>query len=181
MDKFPLTQGGEAVGELEVLEEALYTRFIARCRPLGEGLWCAWAVGEKGELRLGVMEPAGEELCISRRFSGRMTQPLGRLLRGEARPARQAREEAGEGAESWRPEAAPARLFRTPWLRRQLQGARGVLTRPWAEGMELALPYHPASPFPLTPLFCLARIRVIGEERYVVYRFDRREWPRGGA
>ena len=175
MDKFPLTRDGAAAGELEVREEALYTRFTARCRPDREGLWCAWAVGETGELRLGVLEPAGEELVISRRFSRQMTQPLGRLLRGEARPVQSGRRES---LSAWRPEPAPARLFRSAWLRGQLQGVRGALARPWAEGVELALPYDPAAPFPLVPMFCLASLRSIGEGRYVLYRFDRSERPR---
>ena len=177
MDKFPLTRGGEAAGELEIREEALYTRFTARCRPAGEGLWCAWAVGESGELRLGVLEPAGEALVISRRFSQRLTRPLRKLLRGEARPAGGP---AGEGASpaAWRREPAPAGMFRSPWLRRQLQGVRGALARPWAEGVELALPCDPGTPFPLTAMFCLADVRTIGEGRYVLYRFDRSERPR---
>ena len=53
MDKFPLMQGGVSVGELITEKEALYTWFEARCRLPGEGLWCAWAVGDRGELRLG--------------------------------------------------------------------------------------------------------------------------------
>ena len=47
-----------------------------------------------------------------------------------------------------------------------------------AEGVELALPYDPAAPFPLVPMFCLASLRSIGEGRYVLYRFDRSERPR---
>ena len=84
MDKFPLLWMGKSVGELACERESLYTRFAARCRLPGEGLWCAWAVGERGELRLGVLEPEGAEASICRRFSGRMTQPLGPLLRGRS-------------------------------------------------------------------------------------------------
>ena len=58
--------------------------FLVRKRP---GLWCAWAVGDRGELRLGVLEPAGERAVIRRRFSDRMTGPLGKILRGEVRAA----------------------------------------------------------------------------------------------
>ena len=69
MDKFPLMQGGVSVGELITEQEALYTWFEARCRLPGEGLWCAWAVGDRGELRLGVLEPCGDRATIRRRFS----------------------------------------------------------------------------------------------------------------
>ena len=52
MDKYPLLLEGSPAGELTAVREGLYTRFTARC-PLPEGLWCAWIVGEGGELRLG--------------------------------------------------------------------------------------------------------------------------------
>ena len=59
MDKFPLMLEGKPAGELMTEREGLYTWFSARC-PLPEaGLWCAWAVGDRGELRLGVLEPEG--------------------------------------------------------------------------------------------------------------------------
>lgn len=171
MDKFPLLWAGKPVGELVTEREALYTWFTARCRLPEEGLWCAWAVGEQGELRLGVLEPVGERAEIRRRFSGQMTAPLGRLRQGELRPA-------GGGGVPWEAEPAPERLFRTPWLRQQLQGAQGVLTRREGEGRRaLALPYDPKRPFPLVPLFCFARLRCLGEGRYVVYVLDGREWP----
>ena len=76
VDKFPLLLDGRPAGELTVEREALYTWFDARCRLPGEGLWCAWAVGREGSLRLGVLEPSGQEAVIRRRFSIRMTEPL---------------------------------------------------------------------------------------------------------
>ncbi len=82
MDKFPLMQDGRPVGELITEREALYTWYEARCRLPGEGLWCAWAVGDRGELRLGVLEPCGDRASIRRRFSARLTAPIGRLLQG---------------------------------------------------------------------------------------------------
>ena len=38
-------------------------------------------------------------------------------------------------------------------------------------------PYDPARPFPLTPLFCFARIRRIGSRDYAVFAFDDRGDP----
>ena len=170
MDRFPVLLEGKTAGELTTEREALYTWFTARCRLPRKGLWCAWAVGERGELRLGVLEPAGEQSVIRRRFSDRMTAPLGRLLRGEIRPA-------GEREETWVPAPAPDRLFRTPWLRRQLQNTQGVLTRTERECRFLAIPYDAKQPFRLTALFCFARLRPVGGKPYVVYGFDKEEWP----
>ena len=168
MDKFPLLWEGKAIGELSAEQETLYTRFTVRCRLPGEGIWCAWAVGDRGELRLGVVEPQNG---IRRRFSHQMTAPLGKLLRGELRPAGDRTEE------NWTATPEPDRLFRTPWLRRQLRDVRGALTRTAEAGRFLALPYDEKRPFPLTPLFCLAQPRNIGGKRYLVYAFDGKEWP----
>ena len=170
MDKYPLLLEGRPAGELTAVREGLYTRFTAGC-PLPEGLWCAWAVGEQGELRLGVMEPQRDQGTILRRFSDRMTAPLGRILRGEVRPAGQ------KEPEKWTAVPAPEKLFRSPWLCLRLQGVRGAQTRTCGEVRCLALPWDPKRPFPLATLFCFAHLRPIGEDMYVVFRFDKGERP----
>lgn len=171
IDKFPLLLDGRSAGELRVEREALYTWFDARCRLPGEGLWCAWAVGREGTLRLGVLEPMGQEAVIRRRFSMRMTEPLGQLLRGEVRPA--AEEDPGD----WRSVQDPETLFQAPWLRKRLRGLAGALLRE-EEGIRfLALPYDCKRPFPLPALFCFASIRSIRGARYAVFLFDGRESP----
>ena len=90
-------------------------------------------------------------------------------------PAAQDTEEPARPAAEAAPE--PERFFRTPWLRRQLRGVKGALTRRGEGWRQLALPYDPRKPYPLVPMFCLSRIRRLGEERYVIYTFDRQEWP----
>ena len=172
MDKFPLMQDGRPVGELITEREALYTWYEARCRLSGEGLWCAWAVGDRGELRLGVLEPQGDAAVLRRRFSHRMTAPAGRLLRGEVRPASPPEEAAGD----WAPAEAEA-LFRSPWLRRGLREVPGLLWRREGQTLLLAVPYDPRRPVPLTGLFCFARPCRVRGERYWVYAFDSRERP----
>ena len=168
MDKFPLFAGREACGELMTEQESLYTVFSVRCRLPGEGLWCAWAVGEQGELRIGVLEPMDNCAGIRRKFSHRMTEPLGRLLRGELRPTE-------SPLEKWTMGIQPP--FRTPWLRQQMESLTGIRSR-FADGRRyVAIPYDARKPFPLTPLFCLARIRMIDGKRYVVFAFNEKEWP----
>lgn len=170
MDKYPLLLDGRSAGELSAEREGLYTWFSARC-PLPEGLWCAWAVGDRGELRLGVLEPDGTQGTIRRRFSGQLTAPLGRLLRGEVRPA------GAKQPEVWEPAPDLDRLFRAPWLRQRLKGVQGARTRRAGEIRYLALPYDKEKPFPLTTLFCFARLRRTGEGTYVVYAFDGQDRP----
>jgi hypothetical protein len=99
-----------------------------------------------------------------------MTAPLGRLLRGELRPA-------GEKKALWEPLKQPEQVFHTPWLRRQLQGVSGALTRQAGERRYLAVPYEPGEPFPLTPLFCFAACRRIAGADYLVFCFGQEEWP----
>ena len=171
MDKFPLLRDGRPAGELIAEREALYTWFEARCPLPGEGLWCAWAVGDLGELRLGILEPVGDLASIRRRFSARLTDPLGRLQWGEIRPACPA--ETG----AWTPLTAPEALFRAPELRRELGRTPGVLIRDRGDRRDVAVPYDPARPFPLTGLFCFARICRIGGRDYAVFAFDREERP----
>ncbi len=171
VDKFPLLLDGRPAGELTVEREALYTWFDARCRLPGEGLWCAWAVGREGSLRLGVLEPAGQEAAIRRRFSMRMTEPLGRLLRGEVRPA------AEEDREAWQAAPDPESRFHSPWLRKRLRGISGALVRTEADRLSLALPYDSEKSFPLPTLFCFASIRSINGGRYAVFVFDGEERP----
>lgn len=162
MDKFPLLVDDEARGHLTMERERLYTWFEARCPLPGEGLWCAWAVGESGELRLGVLEPCGECGSIRRRFSQRMTEPLGKLLRGELRPSIP----ASGPEETWSPADCPPEL--APWMA-DLQGA---VWRRSGERLFLAAPYDPKAPFPLPKLFCFANVRPLNGHLYAVFAFD---------
>ena len=169
MERLPIMYQGAQVGELAVEHLAGDVGFSARCAGMGKGLWCLWVVGSSGELRLGVLEERGA--VFSRRFSQRMTAPLGRLLRGELRSAGESR---GGG---WKSVSRPEELFRTPWLRRALAGAEGTLMKKTGKGRSLALPYSPERPFPLTPLFCFCRICRIEQREYAVFCFDDAEWP----
>ncbi len=170
MDKFPLLWEGHPWGELAVERGPLYTVFDVRCPLPGQGLWCAWAVGEDGELRLGVLEEAQGPSALRRRFSQQMTRPIGPLLRGEVRPSLRS-------ASAWEPSPQPGALFHAPWLRQRLQNARGALTRCQGGRRLLALPYRREDPFPLTTLFCFAHIRSIEGRTYAVFAFDGADRP----
>ena len=170
MDKFPLYLDGKSAGELTVEPEALYTWFTARCRLPDQALWCAWAVGDAGELRLGILEPTGGESVIRRRFSQRLTAPLGKLIRGEVRPA------ASTAFGDWEPLSRPEQEFQSPWLRRCLGGQRAWFRREDTVRL-VALPRDDGKPFALGPVFCFAALRrVQGKEAWVV-AFDPEEEP----
>ncbi len=156
---------GKACGELTVEREGLYIRFTAAGSLPDDRLWCAWAVGEKGELRLGVLEPEKGRGRVSRRFSGREASVLGRCLRCEVR-------RAGETPRTWSPVGDPAVLFHSPELRRLLAGKRGVLVCREGETLLLACPWEKRQPFPLVPLFCFARLRCVGSRYFLVFAFE---------
>ena len=167
MDKYPVMEGKQAEGELTVTPEALYTVFEVSC-PGREGLWCAWAVGETGTLRIGVLEPENGRLHICRRFSRQLTAPLGTVLRGELRSLTEEREH-------WEPLNLDS--LKSSYLRCQLGPLPGVLTCR-SEGLRLvAVPRDDRRPFPLEAMFCFACSRRVKGRECWVFRFDGREWP----
>ena len=170
MDKFPILWKGKSVGELILEKEPLYTWFTVQCHLPESGLWCAWTVGEQGTLRLGVLEPAGESFEIRRRFSDRLTAPLGKVLHGEIRVI--LKDEA-----KWERVSDPDRQIRSSWLRNQIRGRKDVLIRPEGETILLAFPYDKGKAFPMVPLFCFAEIRPIREQDYVIFAFDQKNQP----
>ena len=171
MDKYPLLWQGKSAGELTVTEEGLYTCFDCGCRRPGGGSGGAGAGGAGGRLRRGVLEPDGRQGTIRRRFSHQMTAPLGKLLRGEVRPA------AEKQVEEWEPFRSEKAALRTPWLRQALAGTDGVLTR-WVDGKRwLAVPWDCTRPFPLMPIICFASLRRIRDRDYAVFLLDGEEWP----
>lgn len=167
MDKYPVLEGKRAAGELTVSGESLYTVFDVSCAKR-EGLWCAWAVGETGSLRIGVLEPEGDRLHITRRFSQRLTAPLGVLLRGEMRAL-------GEEREHWEP--LKKETLQSPYLRRRLGAVPGVLTCRTENGCLIAVPRDDSRPFPLEAMFCFAQPRQVKNRDVWVFRFNSREWP----
>ncbi len=170
MDRIPLLLQGNGVGELLVRREAEETLFCLRCELPQEKLWSVWLVGRTGELRLGVPVSEGKELVLEKRFSHRMTDPLGQLLYGELRsPCREAKL-------SWKPVGDGAQ-FRTAWVRRQLQMWSGVLCCSGEKGCVIAVPYLPEKPFPLMPMFCFAQLQTIHDRPYLVLRLDAEEQP----
>lgn len=169
MDKYPVTDGEKTTGELSVWSERLYTVFDIACSGQS-GLWCAWAVGRDGTLRIGVPEPEGDRLCIRRRFSQRLTEPLGPILRGELRPL-------GAEREHWEPQeqAAP---FHSRYLNRQFRGRKGIWTCSPDDCRLVAIPRDDREPFLLEAMFCFAQLRQVRGQDCWVFAFDAQEWPK---
>lgn len=169
MEHLPVEYGGERVGEAVAEREKLYTSLKVRTA-LRPGLWYAWAVGERGELRVGVLEPVDGYGVIERRFSRQALEPVGTLLRVEARPA-------GDGEPAWKRAAQGQRLLRSVRFQRQLRNVRDALTRTDNGFRRVALVREDNAPFPIPELFCLASPTRIGTRDYWVFSFDRQGWP----
>lgn len=169
MEELPLLIEGRREGRATMAHESPYTRLTAAV-PFRLGLWCAWAEGERGRVRIGVLEPEGQTLSICRRLSRQALAPAGalqcvRVLPWEEREA------------LWKSAAQPEVLFQGPWLRNRLRGLRGVLCRESGGRREVAVPYRVEEPFPLPALFCFARLQDIRGRAYWVFAFDVAEEP----
>ena len=201
MEKFPILCGAERVGEAEAEQERLYICLRVRI-PSRRGLWRAWAVGERGEIRIGTLEPVNGESVISRRFSWQALSKIGALARveirvagdslpppppdgsaapktppdGSASPKKGGDESASERVETWQ-RAGKEPLFRCKRFRRQSRHVRDALTRTDGDRRRVALVRDENAPFPIPELFCLASAARIGARDYWVFAFDRHEWP----
>ena len=118
MERLKLYRSGQVVGELTAEPEGLYLRFHARCDLCGEGMFRAFAVGQRGEVPLGVLEPVSGQLQLSRCLSRGQLAPVGQLLRGEVRRC------GGEEERAWQlpPEEVLERMPAGPAARGSLAG-----------------------------------------------------------
>lgn len=171
MDKFPLLWEGKPVGEMTTCQNGQETVFSLWCDLPKEGLWSLWVVGTHGELRLGMPQVQDERGRLEKRFSRRMTDPLGRLLRGELRST-----ERKCASVVWKP-AREGSGFHTSWLARQLWNRPGVLWAGVGTGRLIAVPYEPKEPFPLMPMFCFVKLQMIQERPYLVLQLNEKEEP----
>ena len=178
MDKIPLLYRGQRIGEAEAERQSLYLCLRIRV-PRRNGLWCAWAVGSAGEMRIGTLEPSGTQAEIVRRFSRQSLAPIGALLRVELRPAGASPVSDMPPVLDMSPIAqwkrAGANPLREARFQRQIQTIRGVLEREERDRHCLAFPMGNA--FPIPELFCFACARRIGGRNYWVFAFDSRQWP----
>ena len=118
METLDILAEGRPVGTAEITEEGLYLRFTADCEDPLSGPCRLVGVGERGELRLGVPEPEGGRLRLSRALSRRDCAAVGRLSHLELRAP------VGSSPQ-WEP--LPPEAFREGWIRGRLRREREVL------------------------------------------------------
>ena len=158
MNELPLTmENGVRCGVQRWTEEGLYLQMEARTDSRREGIVRAFLRCENGERLLGVMEPEGQGMVCRKRFAQPQLQGLGRWKGAVLRKSGESgwQEYRGEVAGNW-----GKRLALDGALQKEEGACRLV-----------ALPYPEGAVFPFTELFCLAHIRRIDGQRYVVYGF----------
>ena len=150
-------ENGAVAGTAAVECRGEETVFTVTAR-LDDGLWRIVARGSTGELTLGVLE--GGEHTLRRRFSSALTDRLGQVESVTARRSAITRMES-----EWR-EACGADVPRLPSL------PPGALCRSRGTGHIIAIPWRQGEPFPLTEMFCLARVGSMAGRCWVFYALD---------
>lgn len=172
--RFPV-EGGR--GWVSVREEGDRAVCLARLDDKGEGLYKAYLLGNGGRLDLGALLPGEEGLALKRNI------PLERLRQAGVWPP------VGAGVQlvsparrgtpppppppGWAREPRPQRLMGEELLAQCAGELRGALLRRGEEGFALAVPWVPGREFPLTPLFCFARVEELEGRSFAVFSFNR--------
>ena len=146
----------------------------------GRGLYKCWLIGPEGKALVGTFVPEGGVLKLSRILPVAQLRSCGAWppQGAEAAMAFSFSEQRPAVPAGWRCEPDPARLMGEPLLARAA-GERSALCRREEGGFWLAYPFDPGKPFPLTPLFCFARLERLEGRDYVVFPFRSGGCPRG--
>lgn len=163
--KYPIYDGEEQAGELEVSPWGGYLRFRALCRSRRRGVFRLVAESGGRLLPLGVMAPSGSGFGLERRFSPAALRSMGLERIDRCRLTQDW--EAG-----WQEERSPERLFRDPALQElgRVLAREGVLTRQEGEATLLAVPLDPGRPFAAMPIFCFGSQETINGRNWIVFR-----------
>ncbi len=163
MEYLPIFRGGKPAGKAAVERQPPYTRIRVRTASR-VGIWRAWLIGESGEIRIGALEPDGNESVISRGFSRQALSAAGRLLRVELRP--DSPENGGQNNNN-----------NNISERREPPNTPGILKRRVNQFDYIAFPYDNHQPFPMPELFCFARLDMIDSRQYWIFAFNHEKWP----
>ena len=170
-------------GSLEIQEQGSMVRLTA-CRALDtSALYKVWVYGREGEFLLGTLIPEGPQLNLRRTLSAETLKKAGcwPILGGRSAKYFNFTDAAAKKKPSpWRWEHRPACRLSDPVLQESASAWGSMLCRPDSRGFQLAIPFNPRRPFPLPPLFCLARLLPVDGQPHVVFSFDSRGAPLRG-
>jgi len=159
-------------GRLLLREEGGRVQAEMDCPLDDTGLFRGYLVCRRGEKALGVLEPKGDRLRLSRRLLPEELRALGPAEWGELRLSFAFRQD-----QSWQPLRCPEQFFRHASFGPALRGVEGGLWRESRGQRLLALPFDSSRPFPLATLFCFASIQEVQGRPCAVFTFDSAERP----
>ncbi len=172
--RFGLGRGG---GRLLVREEGLTASFEAEMADDKQGLYKLFIAGQGGNLLLGTFMPEGGRLTLRRAV------PLAELRRRGVWPVTggEARMSFSFGRDTpavgWVRAENPARLMGDRLLSQAVYEQRGLLYRREEGGFSLAAPMERGRPFPMTPIFCFARLEKLPLGLYAIFCFNKHGCP----
>lgn len=149
--------------------------FTMECPNNGDGLYKAFLNCSGGRRLLGTMLPEGNHLWLRRTLSKEESKTVGTVFSGEA--VLSYRFPSGETPPpGWKWETSPWGLFQDAVLVKSSQNLKGALLREENNVRLLALPFDGGA-FPLTPLFCFAKIYYLSGRPYAVFRLGKNGKP----
>ena len=145
------------------------------------GLYKGWLSGAGGRALLGTFVPEADVLRLSRTVSVTELERQGAWppVGADAVLAYSFQRERRERPvpSGWTRVSNPARLMGEPLLVQALGNANALLHKD-EQGFLLAIYFRTDRPFPLTPLFCFARIMELDGTVYAVFPFRHSGCPR---
>ena len=172
MERVKLYCRGRCVGEAALCGNGSRTEIVGAAEDPGDGLYRAVLVGEQGRMPLGVMESGDRRLILRRRPESSEVARLGNLRCVELICSFPFAKKT-----SWRRTQTPAQLIQNTFLQERLAGIEHAWWCGSEEKVTLALPLRNGMPFPLMPLFCLARVERVEGERCAVFTFNKHGEP----
>ena len=145
-------------------------------RPERPGLYRGALWGPRGRWDLGLLLPEGGCLRLSRTLetaaldrAGCWPVTGGEAVLTHAFPTGPAPSVPG----GWRRVSDASKYFLAdPLLARSVGETEGWICCPGRDGgFSLAAPWEPGGPFPLLPVFCFARVRLMAGRQWAVFRF----------
>ena len=166
-------------GTLNCWEEGERVFFRAEFPGTGGEQYKVWLVGSGGnEILLGTTADQGKiqrlfrtMACTQLKYTGCWPVQRVRVGRVQNRPR--------SGIGEWYCEEHPERLFNKTGENSVQLGA--MFCRRYAEGFELAVPFHENKPLGLNFLFCFAVLKPINGKQYLVWKFNREGEPEFSA
>ena len=171
----------EGGGYLELRQEGAQVHLSVWRGMDGAGLYKAWLRGSGPDFLLGTLMPEGGCLKLQRTLSLDTLKRVGcwPISSGKTAMSFHFTDPANKSFSSrWHWEHRPSARFSDPLLAESAASWGSMLLRDVEQGFQLAALFDPKRPFPITMLFCLARVSQVDGQPHVVFTFHSDGTPR---